>query len=297
MSTEARLLIVIQINVTISGTRKGEERVKAISQAPTRKTKDAMDRCQNNKNVQEVSPHHCAAASILFYYTAAVSTTVQNSHKDNVRTVRNRVTTRLLLRNNWGKRSPTFKPCSISLLFICSGLTWGSFLLLISPGPAEVSNFFVRVQLTSLLLILPGLDSKPSFPPFVSNVLISLSSYFFFFFKSYFLSFFLLSTGSHLSSVYCFCCCFSFGHTHSHTRCQTMDSSSVNLTALTKSNLPTRWKSSTDSCNACFKIDISSGSEELSAHATRVWQTTHSEHTWYSDVTKTAQKSKTKLFS
>ena len=89
MSTEARLLIVIQINITISGTRKGEETVKAISQAPTRKTKDAVDHCQNNKNVKEVSPHHCAAASVLFYYTTAVSTTVRNSHKDNVRTVRN----------------------------------------------------------------------------------------------------------------------------------------------------------------------------------------------------------------
>ena len=40
------------------------------------------------------------------------------------------------------------------------GLTWGSSttsLFLISPWPAKASNFFVRVQLTSLLLIMPGL--------------------------------------------------------------------------------------------------------------------------------------------
>ena len=40
-STEVRLLI-----------RDGEERVKARPRAPTRKTKDAVDRRQNNKNVK-----------------------------------------------------------------------------------------------------------------------------------------------------------------------------------------------------------------------------------------------------
>ena len=62
--------------------------------------------------------------------------------------------------NNWSERIPTLKPSSTSLLLISSGLTWGSSttsLLLISPGPAEASNFFVRVQLTSLFLISPGL--------------------------------------------------------------------------------------------------------------------------------------------
>ena len=43
----------------------GGGRVKAPLQAPTRKTKDAVDRRQNNKNVKAVSPRHCAATSVL----------------------------------------------------------------------------------------------------------------------------------------------------------------------------------------------------------------------------------------
>ena len=88
----------------------------------------------------------------LVYYAVAVSTAVQNRATKTMSIA-------LLLRNNWWKRSPTFKPSSTSLLLISSGLTWASSttsLLLISHGPAKVSNFFVRVQLTSLLLISRG---------------------------------------------------------------------------------------------------------------------------------------------
>ena len=70
------------------------------------------------------------------------------------------------LGNNWSKSSPAFKPSSTSLLLISSGLTWGSStttLVLISPGPAKAFNFFVRVQLTSLLLISPGLCDGSGF--------------------------------------------------------------------------------------------------------------------------------------
>ena len=82
-----------------------------------------------------------------------------------------------LLRNNWRKRSPTLRPSgSTFLILICSGLTWGSSttsLLLISPGPAKVSNVF-RVQLTPLLLISPGLwiYTLPSCSPITPCILI-----------------------------------------------------------------------------------------------------------------------------
>ena len=51
------------------------------------------------------------------------------------------------LGNNWSERNPTLKPSFTSLLLISSWLTCGSStisLLLISPGPAEASNFFVE---------------------------------------------------------------------------------------------------------------------------------------------------------
>ena len=39
--------------------------MKARPRAPTRKTKEAVDRRQSNKNVKVVSPRHCVAASVL----------------------------------------------------------------------------------------------------------------------------------------------------------------------------------------------------------------------------------------
>ena len=47
----------------MGGSRR--EKVKARPQAPTRKTQDAVDRCQNNKIVKAVSPRYCAATSAL----------------------------------------------------------------------------------------------------------------------------------------------------------------------------------------------------------------------------------------
>ena len=128
--------------------RMGDERVKAQSQAPTRKTKMPWPAARTTKCYGSV---RFAIAQQLVYHAVTVPTAV-----------RNRITMSVapLLGGNWCKRSPTFKPSFIPLLLIYSGLTWGSSttsLLLISPGPAKASSFFVRVQLTSLLLISPGL--------------------------------------------------------------------------------------------------------------------------------------------
>ena len=70
-STEMRLFI-----------RDGDERVKAWKQVPTWKTKNAMDHCQNNKNVKAVSAHRCAATSVLC--NCCLYCCVEQSHKDNV---------------------------------------------------------------------------------------------------------------------------------------------------------------------------------------------------------------------
>ena len=43
----------------------GGERVKVWPCAPTQKTKEAVDHCQNKKNVKAVATHHCIATSIL----------------------------------------------------------------------------------------------------------------------------------------------------------------------------------------------------------------------------------------
>ena len=88
-------------------------------------------------------------------YAIAVSVTVRS-------TVTRTTSVALLLSNNSKqKKSQLSEPNSTSLLLISSGLTWGSSttsLLLISPGPAKLCNFFVRVQLTSLLLTVLILD-------------------------------------------------------------------------------------------------------------------------------------------
>ena len=61
----------------------GAERVKTRLQAPTRKTKVAVDRRQNNKSVKAVSPRHCAATSVL--RNCCLNCCAEQSHKDNVR--------------------------------------------------------------------------------------------------------------------------------------------------------------------------------------------------------------------
>ena len=53
--------------------------LKARPRAPTRKTEEAVDRRQNNKNVQAVSARHRVATSVLR------SCCAERSHKDNVR--------------------------------------------------------------------------------------------------------------------------------------------------------------------------------------------------------------------
>ena len=61
---------------------KGEKKSETSKQTPTRKTKAAVDRRQNNKMLRQCPsgiaqrpPHHAVA----------VPTVMQNSHKDNVR--------------------------------------------------------------------------------------------------------------------------------------------------------------------------------------------------------------------
>ena len=58
-STKARLLI------RDGDGGEGEQKVKARLRVPTRKTEDAVDRRQNNKDVKAVSLRHCAATSVL----------------------------------------------------------------------------------------------------------------------------------------------------------------------------------------------------------------------------------------
>ena len=98
--------------------------------APTWKTKAAVDRCQKNRMLRQClsgiarqPPHH----------TTAVPTATQN-----------RVTMSIAppLGNNWSKRSPTLSQHHLPAL----DLFWASF--------------FMRVQLTSLLLISPGLSCR-----------------------------------------------------------------------------------------------------------------------------------------
>ena len=89
------------------------------------------------------------------YYTTAVPTATRNSHKDNVRSS--------AVKKQLKQEKSNFQAQLHPLILLSSGLTCGSSttpLLLISPGPAKASNFFVRVQRTSLLLISLGLWDK-----------------------------------------------------------------------------------------------------------------------------------------
>ena len=60
----------------------GGKKSETSRQAPTRKTKAAVDRRQNNKMLRQCPP---GIAQQLPYHAIAVLTAMQNSHKDNVR--------------------------------------------------------------------------------------------------------------------------------------------------------------------------------------------------------------------
>ena len=110
---------------------KRVQKSEISKQVPTRKTKAAMDRCQSNRMLRQClfgiaqrPPHH----------TIAVPTSMQNR-------VIKTMSIALPLGNNQNKRSPTLSLAQHHLPAL--DLFWASF--------------FVRVQLTSLLLISPGL--------------------------------------------------------------------------------------------------------------------------------------------
>ena len=114
----------------MSGKRRTEE--WNLGTDANAEDKAAVDRRQNNKmlsqcpsGIAQRPPHHAIA----------VPTAMQN-----------RVTMSVAppLGNKWSKKSPTLQPSSTSLLLISS--VW--------------TSFFVRVHLTSLLLISPGLWSR-----------------------------------------------------------------------------------------------------------------------------------------
>ena len=122
-STEARRPI------RTGTSEKRGQKSKTSKQAPTRKTKTAVDRRQNNRMLRQCPsgivqrpPHHAIA----------VPTARQNSHKDNARS------------STAGKQLKQKKSNSQAQLHLPA-------LDLFS------ANFFVRVQLTSLLSISPGL--------------------------------------------------------------------------------------------------------------------------------------------
>ena len=148
-STEARLLS--RDGGGGGGEEGGRERVKARSQAPTRKTKMPWTATRTTTKMLRQCPlRHCAATSVL--RSCCPNCCVEQSHKDNVRSS---AAEKRLRQKKSNFQAQLHLPARIS-----SGLTCGSSipsLLLISPGPAKVSNFFLRVQLTSFLLISPGL--------------------------------------------------------------------------------------------------------------------------------------------
>ena len=60
---------------TWEGGGGGGGEMKARPRAPTRKTKDTVDRRPNNKNVKAVSSRHCAAASALWLVECCFTST------------------------------------------------------------------------------------------------------------------------------------------------------------------------------------------------------------------------------
>ena len=99
------------------------------------------------QNVTAVSAQHCTATTIPC--NCCLNCYAEQSHKDNIRS--SAIGKQL-------KQKKSYLQAQLHLPIL--GLTWGSSttsLLLISPGLAEASYFFVIVQLISLLLISPGL--------------------------------------------------------------------------------------------------------------------------------------------
>ena len=128
---------------------EGGKKSEDSRQAPTRKTKAAVDRCQNNKMLRQ-----CPSSIVqqLLYHAVAVPTAARNSHKDNV------------CSSASGKQLKQKKSNSQAQLHLPAlHLFWANLWVqqhlppLDFACPAKASNFFLRVQLTSLLLILPGL--------------------------------------------------------------------------------------------------------------------------------------------
>ena len=105
-------------------------RVKAQSQAPTRKTKNAGNRRHNNKLlIQAVSARLCAATSVLC--SCCPSCCAEQSHKDNEQSHKDNEQSHkdsvrsTAVEKQLKQRKSTFEPSSISLLLISSGLTRG----------------------------------------------------------------------------------------------------------------------------------------------------------------------------
>ena len=122
---------------------KGGKKSETSKQAPTQKTKAAVDRRQNNKMLRQCPS---GIAHRPQHHAIAVPTAMQNSHKDNVRS------------SAVGKQLEQKKSNSLARHHLPAlDLFWASF--------------FVRVQLTSLLLISPGLSVL--IPRLASSVSIS----------------------------------------------------------------------------------------------------------------------------
>ena len=128
---------------------KGEWFVHTLQRT---KTEEAVDHRQNNNYVKAVgtSPVWSNLSTLL----TAISTAVR------IRVTKTTSVAQLLM-NNWSKRlsnflSPAPPPCSWSLLGSLEGpapppSSWSHL------DPQMIVQLFMRVQLTSLLLILPGL--------------------------------------------------------------------------------------------------------------------------------------------
>ena len=113
---------------------------------------DAVDRRQHNKTLTAVSGSHCAANSVP--RNCCRNCCAEQSHKDNFRSS---AVEKQLKQKKSNFQAQLHLP--ILDLFCANLRVQHHSLLLISPGPSKASNFFVRVQLTSLLLISPVLLS------------------------------------------------------------------------------------------------------------------------------------------
>ena len=105
---------------------------------------------RTTKMLRQCPLRHCAATRVPRNYFP--NCCAEQSHKDNVRSS--------AVGKQLTQKKSNFQAQLHSLFLISSGLTWGSStisLLLIPPGPAKASYFFMRVHLTSFLYVSPGL--------------------------------------------------------------------------------------------------------------------------------------------